>query len=253
MKDYFPLFKTDVLTADERWLLLRKFIEDWYDFKISDNDYKTEWDNLQKTVAIKLPKSVERLFTLAKQLQETEHTNTYGAERTNKFSSIFRDNLHISLLEKHHTLTLLMQAEGDMFWGIHKTDVVEENPKVYSYFLDYNTDEFEPYGISNPTITSFLLNHMLLYLANCSSIIRPVKNVEPLRASLKANLKNNMVYDGLELFEDNNLIAFISEDLSVKDNFKFYLHLKKNREFKSLPEEISNIIKDEKEGGWTIK
>ena len=63
------------------------------------------------------------------------------------------------------------------------------------------------------------------------------------REKLNSSFENHIFYDGIELFEDENLIALINEDLFEKDRFNFRLHLKDNREIKSLPDTIIDILK----------
>ena len=252
MKKYLPIFTTNNLTTDERWKTLRKFIETWYDFEIPNTDFKSQLIELENSLNFKIPQSIERFFILANQLQSIEHIYTYSGQKTNKFSSIFRDCLDISFLEKHNALSLLIQAEQDIYWAIKRTDFKEENPKVYSYFLNYDNDnnDFELYGNPYSSVTSFVLNHIFTYLNNCSSFGMQIKNVGLFREKLKSSFENHIFYDGIELFEDENLIAFINEDLFEKDSFNFRLHVKENREIKSLPSTIINILKN-KDGGWT--
>lgn len=250
MKTYHPIFTTDNITTNERWKRVRNFIENWYDFEIPDFDIRDELIGIENEINVKLPKSIQSFFTLAKQLQSKEHTYSYNEQKKDKFSSIFRDCLDISFLEKHNALSLLIQAEQDTYWAIKKADFEEENPKVYSYYLNYDSNDFELYGNPYPSVTSFVLNHILLYLDNCSSFGINTQNVEPLRETLKANLKNYILYDGIELFEDENVIAFITESLFDENYFSLYLHLKDDREIESLPEVITDMIRN-REQGWT--
>ncbi|MBA5792628.1 hypothetical protein H1R17_01160 [Flavobacterium sp. xlx-214] len=252
MKKYLPIFTTNNLTIDERWNILRQFIENWYDFEIPDTKFESQLIELENSLNLKLPKCIGRFFILASQLQNMGHTYTYSGQKSNKFSSIFRDCLDISFLEKHNALSLLIQAEQDTYWAIKRTDFKEENPKVYSYFLNYESDnnDFELYGSPFFSVTSFVLNHILIYLNNCSSFGMLIENVELFREKIKSSFENHIFYDGMELFEAENLIAFINEDLFEKGNFNFVLHLKENREIKNLPHTIIDILEN-KEGGWT--
>lgn len=251
MKDYLPIFDTDDLTTGERWQKLKIFIETWYEVEIPDKPISTELNKPAIDTHLKLPKSIETFCSVANQLQHIEHIYPYSGQKTNKFSAIFRDGIDLSFLEKHKAFTLLLQAEGDIYWGIKQSDFEEENPKVYSYVLNYDIDDntFELHGPSNPTVTSFLLNHILLYLSNCSSFGMTVENVDPIRTLLKTNLKNHIIYDGLELFEDKNLIAFISGTLFDEDHFSFYFHLKDNRAIETLPKPIIDMVQSR--NGWT--
>ncbi|SKB84242.1 hypothetical protein SAMN05660841_02639 [Sphingobacterium nematocida] len=252
MKEYRPIFTTNDLTTAEKWRRLRKFIENWYDFEIPNTTYQSQWIALKNSLPFALPPFAERFFSLAHQLQDVEHIYPYSGQKTNKFSSIFRDCLDISFLEKHDALSLLIQAEQDTYWAIKRIDFEEENPPVYSYFLNYDDDtgDFELYGTPYPSVTSFVLKHMLLYLHNCSSFGVQIENVDRFKEKIKSSFKNHIIYDGIELFEDENLIAFIDEDLFDEGNYYFRLHLKDNREIESLPEEIIHILKT-RNGGWT--
>lgn len=252
MKKYRPIFTTNDLTTAEKWSLLRMFIENWYDFEIPDKAYQNQWKALENSLPFTLPPFSERFFTLAHQLQDVAHVYPYSGQKTNKFSSIFRDCLDISFLEKHDALSLLIQAEQDTYWAIKRIDFEEENPQVHSYFLNYENDkgDFECYGTPYPSVTSFVLKHMLLYLNNCSSFGIQIEDVERFREKINSSFKNHIMYDGIELFEDENLIAFIDEDLFDEGNYYFRLHLKDNREIQSLPEAIIHILKN-RNGGWT--
>ncbi len=252
MEKYFPVFTTNDLTIDEKWATLRTFIESWYDFEIPNTAYQNQLTELENALPFALPLSAERFFILANQLQSTEHLYPQSGQKTNKFSAIFRDGLDISFLEKHHALSLLIQAEQDIYWAIETTDFKEENPKVHSYFLNYDDDngDFERYGAPYPSVTSFVLKHMLTYLNNCSSFGMQIDNVELFREKIKSSFGNHIFYDGIELFEDENLIAFIDEDSFDEGSFYFRLHLKDNRQIESLPEAIIDLLKN-RTGGWT--
>ena len=252
MKKYLPVFTTDDLTTDEKWATLRKFIENWYDFEIPNTAYNNQLTELEKSFPFTFPLAAERFFTLANQLQSVGHIYPNSGQKTNKFSSIFRDGLAISFLEKHQALSLLLQAEQDIYWAIETADFKEENPKVYSYFLDYESDngDFERYGAPYPSVTSFVLKHMLTYLNNCSSFGMQIENMDSFKEKLKSSFVNHIIYDGIELFEDENIIAYIDEDLFDEGSFYFRLHLKENRDIESLPEVIIDVFKNRK-GGWT--
>lgn len=253
LKDYTPLFKTDHPTVADKWLLIRTLIENWYDIEISDTDHSAAFVALEQALHVKLPIAVKAYFLLSKQLAETPYTYPNG-QQSNQFENIFRDGLHISHLKDHDAISLMIQAEQDTIWAIKMKDLSEDDPTVYCYLLDYEDDTNEKFDFFNSvsaSVSSFALGHLLSYLTNCSSFAMPVEDIAQLRGILKSNLTNHHLSEDLEIFEDENIMAFFSKDIfEEEDSYSLYFHLKENREIDSIPAPLLGLLK-EKGAGWT--
>lgn len=253
LKNYKPLFKTDHPTVADKWLLIRNLIESWYDFEIPDTDHSAAFVALEQELDLKLPVAVKAYFLLSKQLAATPYTYPNG-QKSNQFSNIFRDGLHISILKDHNAISLMIQAEQDTIWAIKMEDLHEDDPAVYCYLLDYEDDtneKFDFFGLVSSSVSSFAIGHLLSYLTNCSSFAMPVEDIDQLRGILQSNLTSHHRYEELEVFEDENIIAFFSKDIFDEENsHSLYFHLKENREISSIPPPLLGLFK---QGGvgWT--
>lgn len=253
MKNYKPLFKTDHPTVADKWLLIRTLIESWYDFEIPDTDHSAAFIALEQELNLRLPIAVKACFLLSKQLAEVTYTYPNG-QRSNQFANVFRDSLHISILKDHDAISLMIQAEQDTIWAIKMEDLPEDDPAVYCYLLDYEDDtneKFDFFGLVSSSVSSFAIGHLLSYLTNCSSFAMPVEDMDHLRGILKSNLASHHKHEDLEVFEDENIIAFFSKNIfEEEDSYSLYFHLKENREISSIPAPILGLLQ-EKGGGWT--
>ena len=251
MKNYIPIFKTEVADISEKWNLIRTFIEGWYNFKIPVTDFREQLSYLEKELNIELPKAVAEYYTLANQLAEIVYTYPNGNIKSDRFLGIFRDCFEISFLEQHNAYTLMKQAEGDIYWAVKKEDIFKEDATVYCYLLDYDDDsnnKFDLFGMSHQSVTAFALNHIFSYLSNCSSFGMPVENMEALRIILEKNLENHVYFDGLEFYEDNNIIAYFAEDMFEENSYTFCFYLRENREVATVPKPILELVQY---SGWT--
>lgn len=253
MKNYNPLFKTAHPTVADKWRLIRTLIESWYDFEIPDTDYSAAFAALEQELSFKLPIAVKAYFLLSKQLAEATYTYPNG-QQSNQFENIFRDGLHISILKDHDAISLMIQAEQDTIWAIKMEDLSEDDPAVYCYLLDYDDDtneKFDYFGLVSPSVSSFAIGHLLSYLTHCSSFAMPVEDIDQLRDILKSNLASHHRSEGLEIFEDENIIAFFSKDIfEEEDRYSLYFHLKENREISTIPAPFLDLLK-QGGAGWT--
>ncbi|SHE49443.1 hypothetical protein [Pedobacter caeni] len=253
MKDYKPLFKTDQPTVADKWGLIRTLIEDWYDFEIPKTDDLEAFSELEKRLNLKLPAAIKAYFLLSKQLKEVVYTYPNG-QKDNWFANIFRDGFIISDFKGHNAITLMVQAEQDMYWAIKKEDLLEDDPAVYCYLLDYDDDtneKFDFFGLASSSVSSFVTDHLLSYLSNCSTFAMPAEDIDQLRTILKLNLANHYKSGDLEIFEDENIIAFFSRNIfEEEDSYSLYFHLKENREISSVPAPFLDLLK-QRGAGWT--
>jgi hypothetical protein len=252
MQDYKPLFFTDKIPVSEKWKLIRHLIENWYGFEIPQTEYAEELSALENTLGLSLPTSVREYFTLSRQLSETAFTYENGQE-SNAFTCVFRDCLDISHLQEHEAVTLMIQGEQDIYWAVKKADIHRENPEICCYLLDYESEKpekFDFFGLSHASVTAFVISHILSYLHNCSSFGMEIEDRDSLRNMLQSNLKQHTHFEELEIFEDENIIAYFSKDLFGEDGYTLIFHLRTNRKIETVPAPILELVKNRKHS-WT--
>jgi hypothetical protein len=250
-KSYFPIFTN--LSADpaERWELIRSFIESWYNINIPNIEQTNQIAAIEQRLGFVLPYSFQQYIHISSQLLALKYTFQNG-QKSNSFSNIFRDCFEVKYLKEHDAISLMIQGEGDFYWAIKKSDLHMDDPKVYGYGLDYEcptNEKFDFFGEVYQTITSFVLNHIFSYVNGSGGFGIQTHHVADLSQGLKSSFESHSKFDETEIFESENMIAFIQKDFfnanSTKHSFVFHiLDENKNAEIPPFVLELS------KNKGW---
>lgn len=241
MNNYQPVFLDNDISIKKRWENLEYFTEQWYETKIHKEDFTQEITEIEKRFNFLLPQSAKYFLTFAKRLENMHITYPNGCE-SNLFNETLRDCVEIKMYEEFDILSLLIQAEGDIIWGIRKIDFKKENPEIFCFLLNYDTDSFEAYPDENkPSVTSFILNHLISYLGNCNSFNIPSKSVEEFAQISKKYFGNYKTYDDITLAEDTNILIHkyqhFGEPLTG-------FNIRTNNTLDKLPSEIVYFLKN---------
>jgi hypothetical protein len=252
-KSYFPIFTNISTDPAERWELIRNFIESWYKISLSKTEQTNQIAAIEQRLGFVLPYSFQQYIHLSSQLLALKFTFQNG-QKSNSFSDIFRDCFEVKYLKEHNAISLMIQGEADFYWAIKKADLQMDDPKVYGYGLDYEcptNEKFDLIGEVYPTITSFVLNHIFSYVQNGSSGGFGIQthHVADLSHGLKSCFESHSKFDETEIFESENMIAFIQKDVfkpnGTKHSFAFHiLDENKNAEIPPFVLELS------KNKGW---
>jgi hypothetical protein len=232
MNDYYPVFTNVSKDVSERWERIRKFLETWHTLEIPRLDYANELENIEADLGVQLPTSFKNYITLSKQLlsMNTSYPNGY---ETNAFSRVFRDYFEIKLLEEHRAISMLLQAEGDFYWAVKKTDLHVEDPAVHGYLLDYDSltsNKFDHFGHLYSSLTSFVLVHLFTYLQKVdgSGFGALIEHKQAALALLEDCFASHATVDGVDIFESKNMLAFLHEDpFEELERYTLGVHLRK--------------------------
>lgn len=162
MENYYPVFNDASLNLSERWLAIRKFIENWHEITIPQVDSKKEIENIESELGISLPVSFKEYIKLSEQLLITsiDYRNGY---KSSGYNHVFRDNFKVVRLEQHNAISLMLQAEGDLYWAVKEEDLKYDDPPVQMYIMDYDSgdEKFIYYKQFSNTLTGFYFRAFL--------------------------------------------------------------------------------------------
>lgn len=251
---YLPIFTSISADTTDRWKLIKNFIESWHQITIPHLDKTNQITDTEQKLGLVLPFSFRQYINISSQLLDINYT-FHNGQKSNAFSKIFRDCFEVELLEKHDAVSLMIQGEADFYWAIKRTDLHIDDPKVYGYILDFDcptNDKFDFIGEMYPTITSFVLNHLLSYLQseNSSGFGIQTNNVESIYQGLKSSFTSHSKFDATEIFESENMVAFIQKDISEPDSDEhtFGFHIWNVNKKYEVPEIVLELAKNR---GWS--
>jgi hypothetical protein len=253
-ESYFPIFTHTSADTAERWKLIRNFIESWHQLSLPDLAQTSQIMNIQQELGIVLPLSFQHYIDISSHLSGTKYTFRNG-QVSNAFSKVFRDCFKIEFLKEHDAVSLMIQGEADFYWAVKKEDLHLSDPNVYGYILDFDcpmNDKYDLVGEVYPTITSFVINHLFSYLQNenSSGFGLQINNTEEICQNLKSSFTSYAKFDQTEIFESENLIAFIQANVYEPDSDcrTFGFHIWDRSKKYTVPTIILEMAKNR---GWS--
>lgn len=252
MNDYYPVFTNISKDVSERWRKIRKFLETWHTLEIPTVDYSGELENIEADLKVKLPTSFKNYITLSKQLLNvnTSYPNGY---MTNAFSRVFRDCFEVKALAEHQAISLMLQAEGDFYWAVRRSDLYVEDPAVHGYLLDYDSstpNKFDHFGCLYSSLTSFVLVHLFTYLqkAHGSGFGALIENKGAALALLEGCFASHATVDDVDIFEGENMLALLHKDpFEELERSTLGVHFQHRVDKDMLHKNLSELSK---EAGW---
>jgi hypothetical protein len=153
-------------------------------------------------------------------------------------------------LENHQAISLMMRGEADFYYGVKTDELKLEDPTIHGYLLDYKSsikDKFDYYGRLYPSITSFTLSYLLSHLQKDGSsgfYVTAAKNQDTIN-SLRACFTSHSTVDNLEIFESNNILAFLETNPFEQDSEQYILrvYLWKELDKERIPDELLEYAK----------
>jgi hypothetical protein len=136
-----------------RWDSIYDFIEIWTGIKIEQENFQKLTSEIEIKLESELPPSVKRWISFS---ESSSYISKY-------FS--YRDCLEIGWLEGFDALSLLLQGESDVYWGIKREHLHLDDPPVTVYYLDYDSPDstFYEHGEWAPSLSCFALDYLLSY------------------------------------------------------------------------------------------
>ena len=247
MSDYLPVFTYKPDTLSEKWELITKFIEQWNSILIPTTDCTKLILELEEKLNVRLPESFKNYITLSTQLLTLaiKFPNGMGS---NAYSVLFRDRFVVEKIKNHDAISLMIQGEGDFYWAVRIDDLQLENPPVHGYVLDYedsNNDKFDYSEQTHSSITAFTISHLLSYTHKNGGFSSNIDSEVNLSSLLKKCFSNFILFEGMEIYEAKNMIAFYPHDpngIYLKHHLSF--HLWKDFKVWNIPKNIIKLSKE---------
>lgn len=163
----------------ENWAFIDWFISYWLDADYVAKPVPDDVAALESKLGIVLPPSAKCWYALTESFEDLKrfswrwddpfpwkcwYSSTDSSEGQNRFA--WRgDDPCPSTLHDLDSISLLQQAEGDVYWGIKATDLIHADPPVMEYLIDYDsaTECFEESETRAPIVSAFALDYLLSY------------------------------------------------------------------------------------------
>ncbi len=210
--NYQPILNT--INDSNFYEKIVNFIESWYEIKIFNN----EIIDFEKIYKSKLSENINKTLNLFLNLNNSlfiGNKKTYTV-----FEYIFKNqSFKIGFTEKYNFLFLLQEGEQDFYYGVRKSDLLEENPFVYRYYKDSKTGQLKK--VKDNRLSTFLF---LLICSRASKIktreyILWLKNNDKSKEKIKklsSVFEYKFEFGKKTIFEKENALACI-QNYSSKD------------------------------------
>ena len=248
MENYSPIFTSTPQNTIECWKLIRNFIESWYEIDIPQIDYSEEIKYIESELHIMLPVSFKEYIKLSKQLMSTDITHPNGY-KSNNYSHIFRDIYKVERLDEHKAYSLMLQAEGDLYWAVKDEDMNFEDPPVHMYIMDYNSniEKFNYYKQYSNNLSSFVFMHLsnFIYKTNTGGFGTTISKSDTIIQTISNYFDNSTEFGEIKIYEKENLIALLYPDIygDEEDEYHFSLEMWKGLNVDSIPNQILELTK----------
>lgn len=154
---YEPVFANCPEDALSRWRLIREFTERFFNLELPDVGREpSDIDEIQLVPRDQIPVSIVEWMSFTEDIAGTPA------------ASMLRDGRSIADFAEHDSISLNLQAEGDVHWAVARRNMHDPDPLVNVYFLDYSAEPatFELRGEDDDALrtSEFALSFMLSYL-----------------------------------------------------------------------------------------
>lgn len=226
---YEPCFASVPEGAIGRWELLRKFIHRWHGVSLSPTGTSASLvEREQAKLVVTLPQSFREYIAFADQLIAQD---AFG---------ILRDAYAVTRLEEHKATSLMLQCEGDVYWGVTDANLVNDDPAVEMYHLDFESDATERFvhgGTESPSITSFVFGHMAHYLNGAGGgCLVGVKVTDKFQSEMHAAFSAGSLLGDIQIFEKQDLIVLLVPDAYEPGEHHMFVEVFRPMPLSAIPE-----------------
>lgn len=162
---YLPVFSEVPDDWRSRWRLIREFVERWYQVEMPDVGRQGEDAiTLSRQIGRELSPSIVEWMAFTEDLLDSDRRTA---------TEMLRDGRLISDFPEHNSVSLNLQAEGDVHWAVAYNDLSLSDPPVSSYFLNYDSrnQEFQ----REPESSGYLVSEFAIgYLTSYSTGYRGI-------------------------------------------------------------------------------
>lgn len=220
------------------WAAFDNFVREWLQISFIRNSKSPYIEDLELAAGIELPPSMREWCAFF-----------FASDQIYK-SFTFRDYLIVKRLEKCDSYSLLYLAEGESCWAIESNHLLDPDPPVVGYFIDYDsgpTPDFVRLGLWAPTITSFTLDYFFSHMANPGDWSLLHKPIDPSKYDkLIADFGQPTQFGHLEMFLANGiLVVIVGGGMEAKWGMYDAVHVRFQKGISSyqLPESVLNLRK----------
>jgi uncharacterized protein (TIGR02996 family) len=137
-----------------RWRLIREFVERWHGIPMGDvGGHADKVQEAETRLGLTLPAAVREWVAFAQEFREDP-----------AFPIVLWDVYHLEPVAEGRAISLLLQSDGDLCWGVRNIHLDRPDPPVYELQLEFTGDEdrFVPTGPDpdEETVSAFMLSHV---------------------------------------------------------------------------------------------
>lgn len=217
----------------ERWEVIDDIIRSWLRADYTRVPDQSGIEEIEKRIGALLPASFKEWCYFA-----------WAAPQIEDYF-ILRDEFIVKRLEDHDAISLVLQGEGDYYWAVKSEFWEQEDPPVIGYALDYDTPEelFVEQGKWSPTVSSFALDYLLMYLSSDGGgFSAPMTSPAFEREALIADLGPPTIFGHLEIFTRDGILAYHSQSECWRDD-AIKVRIQHNTPLRKLPLSIQHLLR----------
>ncbi|MEL6110892.1 MAG: hypothetical protein AAFU85_33210 [Planctomycetota bacterium] len=194
---YEPSFAEIPTDVGQRWTLLREFVAKWHGLDIPIvRDCERIASRHEQAIGQSLTYPLREWAAFGQGLVDLD-----------AFNRVLRDEFDISRISRLNATTLMIQGEGDVYWGIVDANADSLDPPVEHFSRDFDAGLWRFTDQASSSLTSFVLSHMAYFLG--TGFVRTRDVDEQLISEMQDTFPVFSDFDGLLIFEMPNLISFV--------------------------------------------
>jgi hypothetical protein len=185
--------------CSKRWNSIYSFIEGWTGVKLEQERFKDLISETEARLGIILPSSVKHWISFSKSSSTISEYFSY------------RDCLEIEWLEELDSLSLLLQSESDVYWGIKRKHLRLDDPPVTVYYLDYDSpdNKFYEQGEWAPSLSCFALDYLFSYFRPTGGDFALSCSIsDKISRKLENEISYGVEFGALKIYVNENTLVF---------------------------------------------
>lgn len=216
------------------WVAFDQFVCDWLKTNFARDPRSPVIDELERSAGVALPPSAREWCAFA-----------FAARRLKHFA--WRDCLVVEQVPGHAAVSLLLQGEADYYWAIESANLVQSDPPVIGYALNYDSEEsvFERAGTWAPSVCAFALDYFLSYLQSPGGGFSVQQSSESFNSEkLLSDFGEPTRFGHLQLFHSDGVMVVLGGLPPSWRHNVVTVEIQTKKPFNALPPSIRGLIKD---------
>jgi hypothetical protein len=187
----------------ERWRSIYAFIDSWTGVRLGVKESDGSVAKIESDLDIELPESVRQWIAFSNSCDQI----------TEYFS--YRDCLKIGWLKEFDAISILLQGESDVYWGIKREHLHLDDPPVTVYFLDYESpdNKFFEQGEWAPSVSSFALDYLFSYFSPLGGDFALAGSItNELSEKLQEEIGLGYKFGSLRIYTNEDILVFTNQN-----------------------------------------